>query len=434
MTELGPRSQVVDLDDHRAVEVEVARQIDHFHKLTGDAPTHLDSHQHLHRNEPAKSVIVRAASSIDVPVRGYHPSITHRGDFYGQDGRGHPYPECISVEAFERIVSSLSPGWTELGCHPGELDGSSEGVYQDERAVELAVLCDERAGAGPRSPRRRAVLVPSVRPDMTAPTIVVAGGLAERAGLGGHAWMFLQYLLGFRRLGYEVLFVDRLEPSWLSDEESQPGVPERSAAMEQLRSIMGAVSPPVTHAVLVDGGARSVGVERRDLVERVRRSVMVLDVMGYLDDEELMDVAPLTVFLDIDPGFPQMWRMLGWADVLGLRDVRIGRRPHRSGGLRHPDLWHRLAGDAVRWSSSTSGLRKAIRAAVITTVATWRGPFGSVEYEGRIYGLRVDEFRDFIELPTLTGIGVELARHRCRLLTRPLAPGAYSGPSSTLHV
>lgn len=137
--------EVVDLDDHRAVELEVARQLDRFHELTGDAPTHLDSHQHLHRNDPARSVIVRAASSVDAPVRGCHLSIAHRGDFYGQDGRGRPYPECISLAAFERIVASLSPGWTELGCHPGELDGSSEGMYQEERAVELGVLCDERA-------------------------------------------------------------------------------------------------------------------------------------------------------------------------------------------------------------------------------------------------------------------------------------------------
>ena len=39
------------------------------------------------------------------------------------------------------------------------------------------------------------------------PRIAVAGSVAQRAGHGGHAWVFLQYLLGFRRLGYDVLFV-----------------------------------------------------------------------------------------------------------------------------------------------------------------------------------------------------------------------------------
>ena len=37
--------------------------------------------------------------------------------------------------------------------------------------------------------------------------------------------------------------------------------------------------------------------------------------MGFLDDEEILAAAPLRVFLDIDPGFGQMWRELGLADV-----------------------------------------------------------------------------------------------------------------------
>ena len=40
-------------------------------------------------------------------------------------------------------------------------------------------------------------------------TIVVSGALAQKPGIGGHTWVFLQYLLGFRRLGYDVVFVDR---------------------------------------------------------------------------------------------------------------------------------------------------------------------------------------------------------------------------------
>ena len=41
-------------------------------------------------------------------------------------------------------------------------------------------------------------------------TIAIAGSIAQRPGRAGHAWVFLSYLLGFRDLGYEVLFIDRL--------------------------------------------------------------------------------------------------------------------------------------------------------------------------------------------------------------------------------
>jgi hypothetical protein len=35
----------------------------------------------------------------------------------------------------------------------------------------------------------------------------------------------------------------------------------------------------------------------------------------------------------------------------------------------------------------------------ITSVASWRGAYGPVEYEGRTFGLRVHEFRKFVGLP-----------------------------------
>ena len=49
-------------------------------------------------------------------------------------------------------------------------------------------------------------------------SIVIAGSLAQKPGRGGHTWVFLQYLLGFRKLGWDVLFVDRLEPEMCVDE------------------------------------------------------------------------------------------------------------------------------------------------------------------------------------------------------------------------
>jgi hypothetical protein len=38
-----------------------------------------------------------------------------------------------------------------------------------------------------------------------------------------------------------------------------------------------------------------------------------------------------------------------------------------------------------------------------TSIVSWRGPFGPVEYAGKTYGLRVHEFRKFTALPRLTG-------------------------------
>ena len=139
--------EVVDVDDERAVSHEVTAQLLRFAELTGRRPTHLDSHQHVHGAEPVRSVLLRAARCLGVPLRDCDDRIEHRGDFYGQDGRGESYPELITVAAFDRIVGSLPEGWTELGCHPGDADDLPAGMYHEERALELEVLCDPGAGS-----------------------------------------------------------------------------------------------------------------------------------------------------------------------------------------------------------------------------------------------------------------------------------------------
>jgi len=44
-----------------------------------------------------------------------------------------------------------------------------------------------------------------------------------------------------------------------------------------------------------------------------------------------------------------------------------------------------------------------------TSVASWRGPFAPIEYEGTTYGLRVHEFRRFADLPRRTSERLEVA-------------------------
>src|SRR5512143_125956 len=51
-----PRYQVVATDSEAAVAEEVTRQHESFRRLLGRAPTHIDSHQHVHRNDPVRSV------------------------------------------------------------------------------------------------------------------------------------------------------------------------------------------------------------------------------------------------------------------------------------------------------------------------------------------------------------------------------------------
>jgi predicted glycoside hydrolase/deacetylase ChbG (UPF0249 family) len=132
--------QVVNLDFPKAVEREVERQIELFWHLMDRAPTHLDSHQHVHQDVRVRGIVERAAKSLGVPLR-HDGRVHYCGDFYGQDEHGMPYHEGISAAALERIVRGAREGVTEIACHPGYDDGLDT-MYRAEREMEIAALCD----------------------------------------------------------------------------------------------------------------------------------------------------------------------------------------------------------------------------------------------------------------------------------------------------
>ena len=139
--EWRPLYEVVDLCDQAAVRAEVWRQVERFDALYGDYPSHLDSHQHVHRSEPVRSTLLEVASELGVVLRGEDRGVDYCGSFHGQTGRSEAMSEAITVEALVTILTDLEPGTTELACHPGLRDESGS-VYSAERDTEVAVLCD----------------------------------------------------------------------------------------------------------------------------------------------------------------------------------------------------------------------------------------------------------------------------------------------------
>jgi chitin disaccharide deacetylase len=135
--------KVVPSHDVDAVAAEVAWQLAAFRALTGRDPTHIDSHQHVHREEPVRTAMLCLSEKLDVPLRGESSRIRFCGDFYGQTGRGERVEGGVDTNRLLAILSTLPPGATELGCHPG--DGHDlYSPYQEERAVEVRTLCEPR--------------------------------------------------------------------------------------------------------------------------------------------------------------------------------------------------------------------------------------------------------------------------------------------------
>src|SRR5258707_1880468 len=106
------------------------------------------------------------------------------------------------------------------------------------------------------------------------PLVAIAGSVAQNIRYGGHVWVFLHYLLGFRRLGYDVLLID--------------GGPAGSPELRRLADTLARFGLSDSYTVLGDDGAARAGVARRDVLGRVARADFLLNVTGILSDEQIL--------------------------------------------------------------------------------------------------------------------------------------------------
>ncbi|CAN5223468.1 hypothetical protein BH11PLA2_BH11PLA2_17640 [soil metagenome] len=233
--------------------------------------------------------------------------------------------------------------------------------------------------------------------------ILYSGAMAQVPRLGGLAWFHLQFLLGFHRLGYEVLFLDRLDPGMCVNAK---GKPCDFASSDNLRYFLQVLQDyglqdSFSLSLNFNHGEQVLGKSRSTVMEKAKHAVALINVMGYCNDADVLASVKRRVFLDIDPGFGQMWRELGLHDAFAghnrfatlARNIGQPRCTIPTCGLD----WITLPQPVVleHWPVMPPNPTGAF-----TSIGAWRGPNGPVEYNGHTYGLRCHEFRKFFELPS----------------------------------
>jgi len=186
---------------------------------------------------------------------------------------------------------------------------------------------------------------------------------------------------------------------------------EESLNLHYLLKVMQRFGLSNSFCVIYNQGERFLGMSRQELLDRVRKSELLFNVMGYLSDSEVLDSSRRRVFLDIDPGYGQMWKALGLHDLFKNHHafVTIGTN------IGQPDCAIPTCG--FDWITTPQPIVLDYwppvlangRGRYISSIATWRGPFGPIEYQGATYGQRVHEFRRFAGLPQKTSARFQLA-------------------------
>jgi hypothetical protein len=209
--------------------------------------------------------------------------------------------------------------------------------------------------------------------------VLLAGMVAGDPRQGGATWAVLQYLLGLERLGHEVLLVEPVH-------ELRSDVVEYFESLQLDRA-----------ALLQSGTRRTIGLSYDDIAGM--GADVLVNISGLLRDRELVDAIPRRLFLDLDPVFVQIWHAQG-------ADVGLSGHTHYATvgcGLTDPPVpldrdWIATAPPVVldAWP-----VADVLEFDAFTTVGNWRS-YGSVAWNGIVYGQKAHAVRRLLELPRLS--------------------------------
>ncbi len=252
---------------------------------------------------------------------------------------------------------------------------------------------------------------------------IIVSGLAATYPFGGVFWDYIQYLLGFHRLGHDVLYLEDTG-RWCYDPDRQTYVEDGSTNARHLDTQLRRLDPALGDRWFYrDANGRCFGLSP----ERVRRFCRSADVFlnisasCWMRDEYF--AADRVAFLDSDPMYTQA----------SLADVASGHAPSdaiaRVATLREHDVfftfglnlgqpdclvptggicWHHTRQPVVL--DCFAPIPQAKRRMVFTTVGSWEprkndGPIvNGVQYRGKSV-----EFLRFLELPKHAPAALELA-------------------------
>jgi hypothetical protein len=233
----------------------------------------------------------------------------------------------------------------------------------------------------------------------SGPRVIVSGMVAGVPRQGGAAWAILQYLLGLRRIGCDVLL---FEPVDLAGQTADQSVSYCGEVMERF-GLGGRWS------LVAPRGGATAGMTRSQVLRGAEDADLLINVSGMLTDQEILDRVAVRVYLDLDPAFVQLWH----ADGLNMHldsHTHFATIADAIGDPKCPiptcgRSWIPTLPPVVleEWPPATQLDHDGF-----TTVAHWRG-YGSIHHEGVHYGQKVHSWRSIIGLPEMTSERFEAA-------------------------
>ncbi len=247
-------------------------------------------------------------------------------------------------------------------------------------------------------------------------TIIVSGALANKPFNGGNAWSRLNWILGLKKLGFEVCFVEQISRSNCVNAAGALADFADSVNLAYFRAVLDRFGLSHASALIYEDGKKVYGPPLTELLAMAQEAILLFNFSGHLTHHDLKNRVRCKLYYDDDPGFTQFWHAAGDPGPrLNHHDFyfTIGRNIGAADCvIPTSDItWRHTRPPVVldQWDDVKSPENADHPFDRFTTVGAWRGPYGPVQYRGKTYGVKGHEFRKFIELPQRESSQFELA-------------------------
>ncbi|HEV8342536.1 MAG TPA: hypothetical protein VGK77_18285 [Candidatus Binatia bacterium] len=242
--------------------------------------------------------------------------------------------------------------------------------------------------------------------------IVLCATIANKPYSGGQSLIPLQYILGLKNLGFDVLCFETVAAEQCWNDHQNPCSFVESVQYEYFVRIMTAFSLTQCCSLLYDHGQQYWGASLEDVL-RFACDADALIVIGgcFPAFSDIVGAVRKRIFIDQDPVYTQLWTSVYHAD-LGLSEADV----LFTVGLNIGSAICPIPTCERTWNSIMPVIDlkfwpfvdPSISAEKITTIASWRG-FAPIEYQGEWYEQKAVEFKRFVDLPSRIKRPVEVA-------------------------
>lgn len=255
---------------------------------------------------------------------------------------------------------------------------------------------------------------------------IVLLGMMSKIPVAGVVWQTVHYLVGFRRLGFEVYYVEAhaRTPSMFMQSEDDDGSTKAAEFIDRVMRRFDLGGRWAFHALHDDG--RCYGMSDRELRGLYRSADLLINLHGGTAPLPEHAETGRLVYLETDPAALQIELHDSWQETIDFLEPHCAfftfaenwgnddcRLPHTDRFDFHPtrqpvilDFWSH--GDDVPGD-------------VFTTIGNWKQHWREIVFEGETYSWsKHHEFLKFLDIPERTGQGFELAVGGCEHEERQL--------------